>query len=79
MFCGVARRKNQNIEKFREGDSYERKKQRAERKQEGGTENPQREKKGEEGKEEMVGCAIRGRAGLSRQEGEDPLTGLTSS
>ena len=75
MFCGVVRRKNRNIEKFREGDSYERKKQRAKRKQEGGTEIPQREKKGEEGKEEMVGCAIRGPGGFIPSEGRRPSNG----
>jgi len=57
MFCGVVKRKNRKIEKFREGEPYEREKQRAERKQEGAAEKSQREEKGEEGKEEMVGCA----------------------
>ena len=53
------KRKNRNIEKFREGERYEREKQRTERKQKDATENPQREEKGEEGKEEMVERAIR--------------------
>lgn len=51
----IIREKDRNIEKPGKGACDERKKQRAKRKQEDATEKPQREEKGEEGKEEMVG------------------------
>ncbi len=49
------REKDWNIEKLGKGEYYEREKQRAKRKQEGATEEPQREEKDEKREEEQVG------------------------
>lgn len=57
------RGKDQNIERLKRGECYERKKQRGKGKQEGAAEKPQREEKDEEGEEEQVGWTVSMRLG----------------
>jgi hypothetical protein len=55
MSTFLLRGKDPERERLKRGGCYEREKQRGKGKQEGAAEKPQREEKGEEGKEEQVG------------------------